>query len=153
MTDLDASSILPAHQMPEVIVTVKPQYIEAQSTPDEQRFIFAYHVDIYNPSHHSVQLMTRHWLITDGNGKLEEVQGKGVVGENPIIAPGDSYQYSSGAALSTQVGSMSGHYGMRVCLETEEEAKKAVQEENAVDALLFNATIPVFTLAVPSALN
>ena len=153
MADLDASSILPAHQMPEVIVTVKPQYIEAQSTPDEQRFIFAYHVDIYNPSHHSVQLMTRHWLITDGNGKLEEVQGKGVVGENPIIAPGDSYQYSSGAALSTQVGSMSGHYGMRVCLETEEEAKKAVQKENAVDALLFNATIPVFTLAVPSALN
>ena len=153
MADLDASSILPAHQMPEVIVTVKPQYIEAQSTPDEQRFIFAYHVDIYNPSHHSVQLMTRHWLITDGNGKLEEVQGNGVVGENPIIAPGDSYQYSSGAALSTQVGSMSGHYGMRVCLETEEEAKKAVQKENAVDALLFNATIPVFTLAVPSALN
>lgn len=149
MTDLDASSILPAHQMPEVIVTVKPQYIEAQSTPAEQRFIFAYHVDIYNPSHHPVQLMTRHWLITDGNGKLEEVQGNGVVGENPIIAPGDSYQYSSGAALSTQVGSMSGHYGMRLCLETEEEAK----EENAVDALLFDATIPVFTLAVPSALN
>ena len=97
--------------------------------------------------------MTRHWLITDGNGKLEEVQGNGVVGENPIIAPGDSYQYSSGAALSTQVGSMSGHYGMRVCLETVEEAKKEAQEENTIDALLFNATIPVFTLAVPSALN
>ena len=139
--------------MPEVIVTVEPQYIEAQSTPAEHRFIFAYHVDIYNPSHHPVQLMTRHWLITDGNGKLEEVQGNGVVGENPIIAPGDSYQYSSGAALSTQVGSMSGHYGMRLCLETEEEAKKEAQEENAVGALLFNATIPVFTLAVPSALN
>jgi len=153
MTDLDANSILPAHQMPEVIVTVKPQYIEAQSTPAEQRFIFAYHVDIYNPSHHPVQLMTRHWLITDGNGKLEEVQGNGVVGENPIIAPGDSYQYSSGAALGTQVGSMSGHYGMRVCLETVEEAKKEAQEENTIDALLFNATIPVFTLAVPSALN
>lgn len=153
MTDLDASSILPAHQMPEVIVTVKPQYIEAQSTPAEHRFIFAYHVDIYNPSHHPVQLMTRHWLITDGNGKLEEVQGNGVVGENPIIAPGDSYQYSSGAALSTQVGSMSGHYGMRLCLETEEEAKAEAKEENAVDALLFDATIPVFTLAVPSALN
>ena len=153
MTDLDTSSILPAHQMPEVIVTVKPQYIEAQSTPAEHRFIFAYHVDIYNPSHHPVQLMTRHWLITDGNGKLEEVQGNGVVGENPIIAPGDSYQYSSGAALSTQVGSMSGHYGMRLCLETEEEAKAEAKEENAVDALLFDATIPVFTLAVPSALN
>ncbi|MFT4763398.1 MAG: ApaG protein [Oleispira sp.] len=145
MTDLDATSILPAHQMPEVIVTVEPQYIEAQSTPAEQRYIFAYHVDIYNPSLHPVQLMTRHWSITDGNGKVEEVQGDGVVGENPIIAPGDSYQYSSGAALSTQVGSMSGHYGMRLCLEAE--------EETVTDALLFDALIPVFTLAVPSALN
>ena len=149
MTDLDATSILPAHQMPEVIVTVEPQYIEAQSTPAEQRYIFAYHVDIYNPSHHPVQLMTRHWSITDGNGKLEEVKGDGVVGENPIIAPGDSYQYSSGAALSTQVGSMSGHYGMRLCLEAEDE----IEEGSVVDALLFDALIPVFTLAVPSALN
>jgi ApaG protein len=145
MTDLDANSILPAHQMPEVIITVKTQYIEAQSSPAEQRYIFAYHVDVYNPSHHPIQLMTRHWSITDGNGKLEEIQGDGVVGENPIIAPGDSYQYSSGAALSTQVGSMSGHYGMRLCLEAE--------EETVTDALLFDAIVPVFTLAVPSALN
>jgi ApaG protein len=145
MTDLDASSIIPAHQMPEVIITVKTQYIEAQSSPAEQRYIFAYHVDVYNPSHHPIQLMTRHWSITDGNGKLEEIQGDGVVGENPIIAPGDSYQYSSGAALSTQVGSMSGHYGMRLCLEAE--------EETVTDALLFDAIVPVFTLAVPSALN
>ncbi|CCK75079.1 Protein ApaG probable [Oleispira antarctica RB-8] len=149
MTNLDATSIMPAHQMPKVIVTVEPQYIKAQSTPAEQRYIFAYHVDIYNSGHHPVQLMTRHWSITDGNGKLEEVQGNGVVGENPIIAPGDSYQYSSGAALSTEVGSMSGHYGMRLCLEAEEEA----EAENVVDALLFDALIPVFTLAVPSALN
>jgi ApaG protein len=145
MTNLDANSILPAHQMPEVIITVKTQYIEAQSSPAEQRYIFAYHVDVYNPSHHPIQLMTRHWSITDGNGKLEEIQGDGVVGENPIIAPGDSYQYSSGAALSTQVGSMSGHYGMRLCLEAE--------EETVTDALLFDAIVPVFTLAVPSALN
>jgi ApaG protein len=145
MTDLDANSILPAHQMPEVIITVETQYIEAQSSPDEQRYIFAYHVDVYNPSHHPIQLMTRHWSITDGNGKLEEIQGDGVVGENPIIAPGDSYQYSSGAALSTQVGSMCGHYGMRLCLEAE--------EETVTDALLFDAIVPVFTLAVPSALN
>jgi ApaG protein len=145
MTDLDANSILPAHQMPDVIITVETQYIEAQSTPADQRYIFAYHVDIYNPSIHPIQLMTRHWSITDGDGKKEEIQGDGVVGENPIIAPGDSYQYSSGAALSTQVGSMSGHYGMRLCLETE--------EETVTDALLFEAIIPVFTLAVPSALN
>jgi ApaG protein len=145
MTDLDANSILPAHQMPDVIITVETQYIEAQSTPANQRYIFAYHVDIYNPSIHPIQLMTRHWSITDGNGKKEEIRGDGVVGENPIIAPGDSYQYSSGAALSTQVGSMSGHYGMRLCLEAE--------EETVTDALLFEALIPVFTLAVPSALN
>ena len=145
MADLDASSILPAHEIPEVIITVQPQYIEAQSLPKEQRYVFAYHVDIYNSGHHPIQLMTRHWLITDGDGKLEEVQGDGVVGENPTISPGDSYQYSSGAVLNTQVGSMSGHYGMRVCLEAEEETD--------VDAVLFDAQIPVFTLAVPSALN
>jgi ApaG protein len=145
MTDLDANSILPAHQMPDVIITVETQYIEAQSTPADQRYIFAYHVDIYNPSIHPIQLMTRHWSITDGDGKREEVQGDGVVGENPIIAPGDSYQYSSGAARSTQVGSMSGHYGMRLCLEAE--------AETVTDALLFDALIPVFTLAVPSVLN
>jgi ApaG protein len=133
MTDLDANSVLPAHQMPEVIITVKTQYIEAQSSPAEQRYIFAYYVDVYNPSHHPIQLMTRHWSITDGNGKLEEIQGDGVVGENPIIAPG------------TQVGSMCGHYGMRLCLEAE--------EETVTDALLFDAIVPVFTLAVPSALN
>lgn len=145
MTDLDASSVLPAHQIPEVIVTVQPHYIDSQSIPAEKKYVFAYHVDIYNSGHHPVQLMTRHWLITDGDGQLEEVQGDGVVGENPVIAPGDSYQYSSGAVLNTQVGSMSGHYGMRVCLEAE--------EETATDALLFDAQIPVFTLAVPSALN
>jgi ApaG protein len=145
MTDIDASTILPAHQMPDIQVTVEPQYIEAQSIPAEQKYVFAYHVDIYNPSHHPVQLLTRHWLITDGNGKLQEVQGEGVVGDTPTIGPGDSYQYSSGAVLSTEVGSMSGHYGMRLCLEAEEESEQ--------DALLFNALIPVFTLAVPSALN
>ena len=149
MTDLDASSVLPSHQLPEIIVTVQPQYIAAQSIVAEQKYVFAYHIDIYNPSLHPVQLLTRHWLITDGNGTLQEIQGDGVVGENPIIAPGDSYQYSSGAVLSTEVGSMSGHYGMRVCLEAEDEDLGAEQEDN----LIFNAQIPVFTLAVPSALN
>ena len=149
MTDIDASSVLPTHQLPEIIVTVEPQYIAAQSIVAEKKYVFAYHIDIYNPSLHPVQLLTRHWFITDGNGTLQEIQGDGVVGENPIIAPGDSYQYSSGAVLSTEVGSMSGHYGMRVCLEAEDEDLGAEQEDN----LIFNAQIPVFTLAVPSALN
>jgi ApaG protein len=149
MTDIDANSVLSAYQIPEVVVTVQPQYIAAQSIAAEKKFVFAYHIDIYNPSHHPIQLLTRHWLITDGDGKLQEIQGDGVVGENPVIAPGDSYQYSSGAILSTEVGSMSGHYGMRLCLEAEEENDDGEQENN----LIFDAQIPVFTLAVPSALN
>lgn len=149
MPNIDASSVLPIDQIPEVIVTVEPQYIAAQSIVAENKYVFAYHIDIYNPSHHTVQLLTRHWLITDGNGTLQEVQGEGVVGENPVIAPGDSYQYSSGAVLSTQVGSMSGRYGMRLCLEAEEENNESEHTDN----LIFDAQIPVFTLAVPSALN
>ena len=149
MTDIDASSVLSTYQIPEVVVTVQPQYIAAQSIVAENKYVFAYHIDIYNPSHHPIQLLTRHWFITDGDGKLQEVQGDGVVGENPVIAPGDSYQYSSGAVLSTAVGSMSGHYGMRLCLEAEEENEDSEHE----DSLIFDAQIPVFTLAVPSALN
>ena len=149
MTNIDASTVLPIDQIPDVIVTVQPQYIAAQSIIAENKYVFAYHIDIYNPSHHPIQLLTRHWMITDGNGTLQEVQGDGVIGENPIIGPGDSYQYSSGAVLSTQVGSMSGHYGMRVCLEAEEENADSEQTDN----LIFDAKIPVFTLAVPSALN
>jgi len=109
MTDIEANTVLSAGQMPDVVVSVHTQYIEGQSIAAEKKYVFAYHVDIYNPSHHPVQLLTRHWLITDGDGQLQEVEGDGVVGETPVIAPGDSYQYSSGAVLSTQVGSMSGH--------------------------------------------
>lgn len=149
MTDIEANTVLSAEQIPDVVVSVHTQYIEGQSIAAEKKYVFAYHVDIYNPSHHPVQLLTRHWLITDGDGQLQEVEGDGVVGETPVIAPGDSYQYSSGAVLSTQVGSMSGHYGMRLCLESED----ATNDESLEDNLVFNASIPVFTLAVPSALN
>ncbi len=149
MTDIEANTVLSAEQMPDVVVSVHTQYIEGQSIAAEKKYVFAYHVDIYNPSHHPVQLLTRHWLITDGDGQLQEVEGDGVVGETPVIAPGDSYQYSSGAVLSTQVGSMSGHYGMRLCLESED----ATNDESLEDNSVFNASIPVFTLAVPSALN
>lgn len=149
MSEIDASSVLPAHLMPEIKVDVTTQYIKTQSIPAEEKFVFAYHIDIYNPSHHTVQLLTRHWLITDGNGKLQEIQGDGVVGDTPTLSPGESYQYTSGAVLNTEVGSMSGHYGMRVILETEDEIKDAIEH----DVLMFKAEIPVFTLAVPSALN
>lgn len=149
MSEIDASSVLPAHLMPEINIDVTTQYVKTQSIPNEKKYVFAYHIDIYNPSHHTVQLLTRHWLITDGNGKLQEIQGDGVVGDTPTLAPGESYQYTSGAVLSTEVGSMSGHYGMRVILETEDEINDAIEH----DVLMFKTEIPVFTLAVPSALN
>lgn len=149
MPTLNANTVIPEHSMPEMKIDVKTQYVKNQSIPDEEKYVFAYHVDIYNPSHHTVQLITRHWLITDGNGKLQEIQGDGVVGDSPTLAPGESYQYSSGAVLSTEVGSMSGHYGMRLVLETEAEIEEAIES----DDLLFKADIPVFTLAVPSSLH
>lgn len=149
MPTIDANTVIPLHQMPEIKIDVKTQYIKNQSLPDEEKYVFAYHIDIFNLSHQTVQLMTRHWLITDGNGKLQEIQGDGVVGDTPTLAPGESYQYSSGAVLATQVGSMSGHYGMRLILETEEEIEDAMED----NALIFNANIPVFTLSVPSALH
>jgi len=129
-----------AAQFPDenIKVEVTPEYIEDQSTPDEQRYVFSYHIDIHNQGDKAVQLLSRHWLITDGNGQVQEVQGEGVVGETPVIEPGSSYHYSSGAVLSTQVGSMRGHYGMKLFDEDEES---------------FKADIPVFTLAVPSALH
>lgn len=153
MPMMDASQVLPAHLMPEIIVKVKTQYIQNQSLPDEDKYVFAYHVDIYNPSHHTVQLLTRNWLITDGNGKMQEVQGDGVVGNTPILTPGESFQYSSGAVLNTQVGSMSGHYGMRVILTAEDKAENEAEGTAEQSGLMFKADIPVFTLAIPSALN
>lgn len=149
MATLDASSVIPAHQMPDITVDVKTQYIHSQSIPDEKKYVFAYHIDIYNSSHYTVQLMTRHWLITDGDGKLQEVKGEGVVGDTPILEPGQSYQYSSGAVLATEVGSMSGQYGMQLILENTDENIGDME----TDVLMFNTNIPVFTLAVPSALN
>lgn len=124
---------------PDIRIEVTPEYVEDQSTPEEQRYVFSYHIDIRNSSEDIVQLMTRHWLITDGNGQVQEVQGEGVVGETPVIEPGSSYQYSSGAVLSTEVGSMRGHYGMKVISDQEDDG--------------FSVPIPVFTLAVPSALH
>lgn len=130
-----------------IAVQVTPEYIAEQSTPEEQRYVFSYHIDIENQGDKTVQLMTRHWLITDGNGQVQEVQGEGVVGETPVIAPGENYHYSSGAVLSTQVGSMRGHYGMKIIADNSEEEKQNQEAES------FKADIPVFTLAVPTALN
>lgn len=120
----------------EIAVHVVSEYIPDQSNAAENRFVFAYHVRIENNGLQPAQLLSRHWIITDGNQKVQEVKGEGVIGEQPTIQPGEIYEYSSGAVLQTPVGSMKGSYQM-------------------VDATgeTFDATIPIFTLASPTALH
>ena len=93
-------------------VTVQPIYLEEQSAPDEQRFVWAYHVRIENQGPETVQLRTRHWRITDGFGRIQEVKGAGVVGEQPMLGPGESFEYTSGTPLPTPSGFMVGTYQM-----------------------------------------
>ncbi len=93
-------------------ITVTPSFVASQSSPSEQRYVWAYQVVILNLSPVTVQLLTRYWHITDGLGRVQEVNGAGVVGEQPVIAPGDSFSYTSGCPLSTPSGFMRGHYAM-----------------------------------------
>ena len=117
-------------------ITVKTEYISAQSNPDENRFVFTYTIKIVNTGTITAQLLRRHWIITDANGETLEVRGKGVVGEQPWIAPGEDYQYTSGTVLNEFMGCMQGSYVM--CTEAGDE---------------FKAAIPVFTLAQPDKLH
>jgi ApaG protein len=119
----------------EVPVEVETFYIAAQSDPAAERYVFAYTITIRNHSPETIQLLRRYWLITDANGKQTEVEGEGVVGEQPSLAPGGSYRYTSGAVLETPVGTMQGHYEM-----------SASQQQ-------FHAAIPLFRLAMPNILN
>ncbi len=93
-------------------VKVRPNFLESQSDPDDGRFVWAYTVRIENNSADSVRLRTRYWRITDAKGLTEEVRGDGVVGEQPVIKPGEGYEYTSGAPLATPSGMMVGRYGM-----------------------------------------
>ncbi len=95
-----------------VLVEVQSCYIEEQSHPASRRFVFAYTITVTNNSHHVVQLRSRHWVITDGLGDVEEVKGPGVVGEQPVLRPGESFRYTSGAVLTTERGTMKGAYQM-----------------------------------------
>ena len=119
-----------------VPVVVDTFYIAAQSDPTLSRYVFAYTITIKNHSTETVQLLKRYWLITDANGKETEVHGDGVVGEQPQLAPGSSYSYTSGAVLETPVGTMQGHYEM-----------------TSQSQLSFKAAIPLFRLAIPNILN
>ena len=117
-------------------VTVESQYIPEQSQPRQSHYVFAYHVVIANEGNDTVQLRTRHWIITDGNGNVQEVRGEGVIGEQPVLRPGERFEYTSGCVLPTAAGSMHGTYQMHL---------QSGQQ--------FDAEIAPFPLALPYALN
>ena len=94
-------------------VTVEPMYLEEQSAPAENQYVWAYHVLIENTGGGTVRLLTRHWRITDSLGRIQEVRGAGVVGEQPVLSPGQSFEYTSGTPLPTPSGIMVGSYGMQ----------------------------------------
>ena len=120
----------------EFSVSVRPQYLDAHSSPEERRYVFAYTVTIRNTGEVAAQLLSRHWIITDGEGRVQEVRGAGVVGEQPVLQPGEAFQYTSGCPLATPVGSMRGSYR---CV--------------AADGTEFEAPIPEFVLSVPRSLH
>jgi ApaG protein len=95
-----------------IMVTVEPTYLEDQSSPAEDRYVWAYHVRIENQGGETVQLRRRHWRITDGMGRTQEVRGPGVVGEQPVLGPGQAFEYTSGTPLNTPSGIMVGSYEM-----------------------------------------
>jgi len=97
----------------EIRVQVEPIYLDDQSEPDDAQYVWAYRVQIENEGTETVQLLTRYWHITDGVGRVQEVRGAGVVGEQPVLNPGDSYEYTSGTPLPTPSGIMKGSYQMR----------------------------------------
>jgi ApaG protein len=94
-------------------IAVEPDFLDDQSEPEERRYLWSYRVTIENKSAETVQLLSRHWRITDSQGRMREVRGPGVIGEQPVIAPGKSYEYTSGAPLETPSGFMTGTYRMR----------------------------------------
>lgn len=116
----------------DIEVTVEPFYLEERSDPPNGKYMWGYRITIMNHSAEAVTLMARSWRITDGSGRVEEIQGKGVVGEQPEIKPGDSYQYSSGCPLTTPSGIMVGSYLM-----------------HAADGMAFRVEIPAFSLDQP----
>jgi ApaG protein len=118
----------------QIVALVK--YLQDQSNEADNRFVFSYSITVSNNGDSTVQLLSRHWIITDGNNQVQEVRGQGVVGEQPVIKPGQSFAYTSGSVLSTPVGTMTGSYQM-----VTEDGKK------------FDVTIPQFVLSVPRVLH
>jgi ApaG protein len=117
-------------------INAKVNYLAEQSDEDDGRYVFAYTITLTNSSDSTVQLISRHWIITDSENHVQEVRGKGVVGEQPVLKPGQSFEYSSGTVLATQVGTMQGSYQMV-----------------AEDGTEFDAPIPMFVLSIPRVLH
>lgn len=120
----------------EITIGTRPQFLDEQSDVEAGRFVFAYTISIRNTGSVGAQLISRHWVITDGDGKVQEVRGLGVVGNQPFLKPGESFEYTSGCALTTPVGTMRGSYQM-----------------TAEDGTQFDAAIAEFTLAMPRVLH
>lgn len=120
----------------EISVTTQVAFVDEQSDVDHDRYVFAYTMTIANTGTVASQLISRHWVITDATGKVEEVKGLGVVGEQPLLKPGEKFEYTSGASIATPVGTMRGAYQMV-----------------AEDGTKFDAAIPEFTLSMPRTLH
>ena len=119
-----------------IAIEIRSRYLDDQSVPAQNRYVFAYTVKIINRGAVPAQLLTRHWIITDANGHTEEVRGEGVVGEQPRLKPGDAFEYTSGAVLETMVGTMRGSYHWI-----------------GDDGVRFDAPIPQFILSIPRTLH
>jgi ApaG protein len=120
----------------EINVTVRTEYLSDQSDEAQDRYVFAYTITIANTGSVPAQLISRHWLITDATSKVQEVRGLGVIGEQPLLKPGEQFEYTSGAVIATPVGTMRGSYQM-----------------TAEDGTKFEAEIPEFTLSMPRVLH
>jgi ApaG protein len=120
----------------DITVRAQAEFIPEQSNADQRRYVFAYTITITNTGTVAAQLISRHWIITDAESHVQEVKGEGVVGEQPMLNPNESFEYTSGAAIATPVGTMRGSYQMV-----------------ARDGVTFDAPIPEFTLAVPRILH
>ncbi len=120
----------------QIAVQVETDYVENQSVPEKHRYVFSYTITIRNDGSEAAKLLNRHWIITNADGKVQEVKGEGVVGEKPHLKPGESFRYTSGTVLDTPVGSMQGSYDM---------------VDNQGNH--FDAQIPAFSLAMPGSLH
>ena len=119
-----------------ISIQVRSEYAPEQSDPEQMRFVFIYYISMRNCGDITAQLISRHWVISDANGKVIEVRGDGVVGEQPVLAPGDEHDYNSFCVLETRLGCMQGSFMMQ-----------------GEDGCYFDALVPAFTLAVPGVLN